>query len=61
MYTTVINKSHPQYRERKAIAEKKAQEIERSAPATAHVAEERVRDYVPGQHRGEENDNEEDK
>lgn len=61
MYTTVINKSHPQYRERQAIADKKAQEIERSTAATAHVAEERVMDYVPGQQRDEEKENEEDK
>ena len=59
MYTTVINKSHPQYRERKAIADKKAMEIERSVASTAHVAEERVMDYVAGQQRGDEN--EEDK
>ncbi|ATY59082.1 PAB1 binding [Cordyceps militaris] len=45
IYTTAINKSHPQYRERIAAAERKAREIERSAPTTAHVAEERVMDY----------------
>jgi PAB1-binding protein PBP1 len=59
IYTTAINKSHPQYREKVAAAERKAREIERSAPTTAHVAEERVMDYVGGN----ENDgeNEEDK
>jgi PAB1-binding protein PBP1 len=61
MYTTVINKSHPQYRERKAIADKMAQEIERSLPATAHVAEERIMDFVPGSQRGDDKENEEDK
>lgn len=61
IYTTAINKSHPQYRERKAAADKKAQEIERSTAATAHVAEERVMDYVAGQQRGDEKENEEDK
>lgn len=40
-------------------AERKAKEIERSAPVTAHVAEERVMDYVGGGGTGEEN--EEDK
>lgn len=59
MYTTAINKTHPQFRERMAAAERKAKEIERSAPVTAHVAEERVMDYVGGTGIGEEN--EEDK
>ncbi|QPG97954.1 hypothetical protein C2857_007088 [Epichloe festucae Fl1] len=59
MYTTAINKTHPQYRERMVAAERKAKEIERSAPVTAHVAEERVMDYVGGGGTGEEN--EEDK
>ncbi|OAA79229.1 PAB1 binding protein [Akanthomyces lecanii RCEF 1005] len=58
IYTTAINKSHPQYRERIAAAERKAREIERSAPTTAHVAEERVMDYN-GSTGGD--DNEEDK
>lgn len=48
IYTTTIDKSHPQYKERLAAAEKKAREIERSAPATAHVAEERIMDYAGG-------------
>ncbi|KAK3386554.1 hypothetical protein B0H63DRAFT_137621 [Podospora didyma] len=47
-YTTTIDKSHPQYKERLAAADKKAREIERSAPVTAHVAEERIMDYVGG-------------
>lgn len=58
-YTTSIDKSHPQYRERMAAAEKKAREIERSAAVTTHVAEERVMDYVGGANA--EDDNEEDK
>lgn len=58
IYTTAINKSHPQYRERIAAAERKAREIERSAPTTAHVAEERIMDFVGGDDQGE---NEEDK
>ncbi len=58
IYTTAIDRSHPQFRERIAAAERKAKEIERSAPTTAHVAEERVMDYNGG---GGEDDNEEDK
>ncbi|KAL0940648.1 pab1 binding protein [Colletotrichum truncatum] len=48
IYTTTIDKSHPQYRERMAAAERKAREIERSLPTTAHVAEERVMDFIGG-------------
>ena len=59
MYTTAIDRNHPQYRERLAAAERTAREIERSTAATAHVAEERVMDYVAGKSTGEEN--EEDK
>ncbi|KAH6960680.1 hypothetical protein HG530_004348 [Fusarium avenaceum] len=55
-YTTAIDKSHPEYKERIAAAEKKAREIERSAPTTAHVAEERVMDYVGGDDGGDEED-----
>ncbi|RDA93006.1 hypothetical protein CP533_5499, partial [Ophiocordyceps camponoti-saundersi (nom. inval.)] len=58
IYTTAIDKSHPQFRERCAAADKKAREIERSAPATSHVAEERVMDYAGGSSGG---DNEEEK
>ena len=49
IYTTTIDKSHPQYKERMAAAERKAREIERSAPVTAHVAEERIVDFVGGE------------
>lgn len=59
MYTTSINKNHPQYRERYAEADKKAREIERSAAVTSHVAEERVMDYTGGSDKPGEN--EEDK
>ena len=58
IYTTAINKNHPQYKERMAAAERKVREIERSAPVTAHVAEERIMDFVGG---GSGGDNEEDK
>lgn len=59
IYTTAINKTHPQFRERMAAADRKAKEIERSVAATSHVAEERVMDYVAGSGTGDEN--EEDK
>ncbi|KAI1460938.1 hypothetical protein F4805DRAFT_465379 [Annulohypoxylon moriforme] len=52
IYTTAIDKSHPQYKERMAAAERKAREIERSTATTAHVAEERVMDYVGGDDAG---------
>ncbi|KAF5019990.1 hypothetical protein F66182_7978 [Fusarium sp. NRRL 66182] len=55
-YTTAINRNHPEYKERSMAAERKAREIERSAPATAHVAEERVMDYVGGEDGGDEED-----
>ncbi|ROT43371.1 hypothetical protein SODALDRAFT_37602 [Sodiomyces alkalinus F11] len=58
IYTTAIDKNHPQYRERMAAAERKAREIERSIPTTAHVAEERVMDHAAGDSRG---DDEEEK
>lgn len=48
MYTTTIDKSHPNYQQRMAVAEKAAREIERSVPTTAHVAEERVMDFAGG-------------
>ncbi|RCI16605.1 hypothetical protein L249_2235 [Ophiocordyceps polyrhachis-furcata BCC 54312] len=56
IYTTAIDKSHPQFKERCAAAEKKAREIERSAPVTSHVAEERVMDYAGGNSGGDEED-----
>ncbi|CAK7236003.1 poly(A)-binding protein binding protein [Sporothrix eucalyptigena] len=51
-YTTAIDRSHPQYSERLAVAERAAREIEKSAPTTAHVAEERVMDFVGGEDQG---------
>jgi PAB1-binding protein PBP1 len=54
IYTTSIDKSHPQYKERMAAAERKAREIERSTASTAHVAEERVVDFAGGDERDEE-------
>ncbi|OAA55844.1 pab1-binding protein [Niveomyces insectorum RCEF 264] len=51
-YTTAIDKSHPQYGERLAAAERKAREIEKSAPTTAHVAEERIMDFATGDDQG---------
>lgn len=56
IYTTQIDKSHPQYRERMAAADKKAREIERSVATTSHVAEERVMDFVGGDDGGDEED-----
>ena len=41
LYTTTIDRSHPQYAERAALAEKKAREIEGSSALNAHVREER--------------------
>lgn len=46
IYTTEINRSDPQYRRREAEAARIAAEIEGSAPANAHVAEERRTDAV---------------
>ena len=42
LYTTTIDRSHPQYAERAALAEKKAREIEGSSALNAHVREERA-------------------
>jgi PAB1-binding protein PBP1 len=52
IYTTKIDKSHPQYKERMAAAERKAREIEHSVATTSHVAEERVMDYAGGDDKG---------
>jgi PAB1-binding protein PBP1 len=48
IYTTTIDKNHPQYKQRVAEAERKAREIERSAATNSHVEEERVTDNVTG-------------
>lgn len=52
IYTTTIDKSHPQYKQRLAEAERKAREIERSTATNSHVAEERVMDNVGGDDKG---------
>ncbi|KAI1817648.1 hypothetical protein GGS20DRAFT_582368 [Poronia punctata] len=52
IYTTPINKAHPQYKERLARAEKAAKEIEGSAALTAHHAEERQMDFTGGNDNG---------
>ncbi|EHL03698.1 hypothetical protein M7I_0344 [Glarea lozoyensis 74030] len=46
IYTTPIDKSHPQYKQRVADADKKAKEIERSVTTNVHVAEERITDNL---------------
>lgn len=46
IYTTVIDKSHPEYNKRYAEADRKAREIERSAAYNSHVAEERIKDNL---------------
>lgn len=52
IYTTQINTNHPQYAQRLAEADRKAREIERSAPANAHVAEERIADHTGSNENG---------
>lgn len=52
IYTTAIDKSHPQYQERLAKAEKAAKEIEGSIPITAHQAEERQMNFAGGDDAG---------
>ncbi|KAK0104023.1 hypothetical protein ONS96_005128 [Cadophora gregata f. sp. sojae] len=52
IYTTTINKKHPQYKQRLAEAERKAREIERSAANNSHVAEERIVDNLAGEENG---------
>ncbi|TVY19510.1 Uncharacterized protein LARI1_G002154 [Lachnellula arida] len=56
IYTTPLDKSHPQYKQRIANAEITAREIERSAATNSHVAEERVTDNVKGGDIGDEED-----
>lgn len=48
IYTTAIDRSAPSYKARMAKADQLARQIERSAPASSHVAEERTMDYVEG-------------
>jgi PAB1-binding protein PBP1 len=42
IYTTTIDRSHPQYAQRAALAEKMASEIEGSSAMNRHVREERA-------------------
>lgn len=52
IYTTAIDKSHPQYKQRLAEADRKAREIERSVTTNSHVAEERIADNLGGNDNG---------
>lgn len=52
IYTTAIDKSHPQYKQRLAEADRKAREIERSVTTNSHVAEERIADNFGGNDNG---------
>lgn len=52
IYTTTIDKNHPQYKQRLAEADRKAREIERSVATNSHVAEERVTDNLTGDNNG---------
>ncbi|OAF59473.1 hypothetical protein VC83_03758 [Pseudogymnoascus destructans] len=46
IYTTAIDKSHPEYSKRYAAADRKAREIENSVANNRHVEEERVADNL---------------
>lgn len=46
IYTTTIDRSHPDYQKRRAEADRKAREIEGTAATNSHVAEERIRDNL---------------
>lgn len=48
IYTTTIDRNNPSYKEKAAVADRAVREINQSAPATAHVAEERIMDYSGG-------------
>lgn len=52
IYTTAIDRNHPQYKQRVAEADKKAREIERSVANNSHVAEERIVDNVAAEENG---------
>lgn len=54
IYTTAIDKNHPQYKQRLADADRKAKEIERSAATNSHVAEERIKDNLTAGDAGDE-------
>jgi PAB1-binding protein PBP1 len=46
IYTTTIDRSHPDYQKRLAEADRKAREIENSDSVNRHVLEERIRDHL---------------
>lgn len=46
IYTTAIDKSHPEYSKRYAAADRKAREIENSVANNRHVEEERMADNL---------------
>lgn len=46
IYTTAIDKSHPDYQKRYAEADRKAREIENSVATNSHIAEERIVDNL---------------
>lgn len=52
IYTTSIDKNHPQYKQRLAEADRKAREIERSVATNSHIAEERITDNLAGEDNG---------
>lgn len=52
IYTTTIDKNHPQYKQRLAEADRKAREIERSVANNSHVAEERIVDNLAAEENG---------
>ncbi|KAI5360329.1 putative LsmAD domain, ataxin 2, SM domain-containing protein [Septoria linicola] len=56
MYTTSIDRSNPKYRQQELEAARIAAEIEGSAPANAHIAEERRRDADRDDAGGDEED-----
>ena len=56
IYTTAINKNHPDYKQRVAAADRKAREIERSTATNSHVQEERVTDNLSKDDNGDEED-----
>lgn len=56
IYTTPLDRSDPQYKQKYAMADKKAREIEGSATAFSHVAEERIKDNLATGGDGDEED-----
>lgn len=56
MYTTTIDRNTPEFRRKQAEADRIAREIEGSAPANAHIAEERRRDASRDDGGGDEED-----